>query len=208
MKKAVFLALPFLFFSTLFQHPLAAQDSTRLQTLFGNGARLSIRDIGLFAAPTFGVAQMDGSTTMLFNLRGGLNLKDRFSIGGYFNTSSDEMYFRDELNPDAYLDYWTAGGFMEYTLFPKKLIHLTIPVFFGYGEVGKEYENQDDLDEEEGNFFQIEPSALLEINLHKYVRFNLGAGYRFLGQINHPSFDQSDLSGLTGYLGLRLGLFR
>lgn len=207
MKKAVFLALPFLFCTLLLQHPLAAQDTTRLQTLFGNGSRLSIRDLGLFVAPTSGVTQMDGSTTLLFNFRGGLNLKDRFSIGGYFNTSLDDIYPRNERNPDTYLDYWTAGGFMEYTLLPKKLIHLTIPLFFGYGEVEMDHEEQDEA-YEEGNFLQIEPSALLEINLHKYVRFNIGAGYRFLGQINHPNFDQSDLSGPTGYLGLKLGLFR
>ena len=207
MKKAIFFALPFLFCPFLFQHPLAAEDTTGLQTLFGNGSRLSIRDIGLFVAPTSGVTQMDGSTTPLFNLRGGLNLKDRFSIGGYFNTSLDEIYPRDERNPDAYLDYWTAGGFMEYTLFPKKLVHLTIPLFFGYGEVEMDHERREDP-YEEGNFFQIEPSALIEINLHKYVRFNIGAGYRFLGQINHPNFDPSELSGPTGYLGLKLGLFR
>lgn len=207
MKKAVFFALPFLFCTLLLQHPLGAQDTTRLQTLFGNGSRLSIRDLGLFVAPTSGVTKMDGSTTLLYNFRGGLNLKDRFSIGGYFNTSLDDIYPRNERNPDTYLDYWTAGGFMEYTLLPKKLIHLTIPLFFGYGEVEMDHEEQDEA-YEEGNFFQIEPSALVEINLHKYVRFNFGAGYRFLGQINHSNLDQSDLSGPTGYLGLKLGLFR
>ncbi len=59
----------------------------------------------------------------------------------------------------------------------------------------------------ESNFFQIEPVALLEINLHKYVRLNLGAGYRFVGQMEYRNFDQSDISGLTGYLGLRIGIF-
>lgn len=60
----------------------------------------------------------------------------------------------------------------------------------------------------EANFFQIEPSALLEVNLHKYVRFNIGAGYRFVGQMSYRNLNQSDISGLTGYVGLKFGLFR
>ncbi len=60
----------------------------------------------------------------------------------------------------------------------------------------------------ESTFFQIEPSALLEINLHKNVRFNIGAGYRFAGQMEYRNFNQSDISGLIGYVGLKFGLFK
>jgi hypothetical protein len=187
MKKSIVFTWSFLFYALLFQNYLAAQDTTGLQTLFGNGSQLTIRDIGFFVAPTVGTTQMDGSSTMLFNFRGGLSFKDRLSIGGYFNTS-EEIYPPNVNNTGAYEEYWTAGGFMEYTVLPKKLVHLTIPLFVGYGE--------------------IEPSALLEINLNKFVRFNVGAGYRFIGKINNPMFDPSDFSGATGYLGLKIGLFR
>jgi hypothetical protein len=60
----------------------------------------------------------------------------------------------------------------------------------------------------EANFWQVEPSALLEVNLHKNVGLNLGGGYRFLSQMEYRNFDQSDLSGLTGYVGLKFGLFK
>ena len=60
----------------------------------------------------------------------------------------------------------------------------------------------------EANSFQIESSALLEVNLHKNVRLNIGAGYRIVGQMEYRNFYQSDISGLTGYLGLKMGLFR
>jgi hypothetical protein len=77
----------------------------------------------------------------------------------------------------------------------------------GYGEVQMDNEIGD-VGLGEANFFQIEPSALLEINLHKNIRFNLGAGYRIVGQMNYRNFDQSDLSGFTGYAGLKFGLLR
>jgi hypothetical protein len=60
----------------------------------------------------------------------------------------------------------------------------------------------------EANFYQVEPSALLELNIHKYVRFNIGAGYRFVGQMSYRNMDQRDLSGFTGYVGLKIGVFR
>jgi hypothetical protein len=60
----------------------------------------------------------------------------------------------------------------------------------------------------EASFIQIEPSALLEVNLHKYVRLNLGAGYRLISQVTYRNLNQNDLSGLTGYVGLKFGLFR
>jgi len=49
---------------------------------------------------------------------------------------------------------------------------------------------------------------MLELNLHKYARFQAGAGYRLLSQMNYRNFNQSDLAGLTAYAGLKLGLFR
>lgn len=196
-----------IFWSMLFQHTLTAQDSTAAQTLFGKEAILSLKDLGFYAAPTYGITQMDGSTSLLFNLRSGLSIRDKFSVGGYFNTTLDEISPLHRNNSSTYLDYWTMGGFVEYTLFPKKLVHITLPVLFGYGEVELDEEGRDEY-YEEGNFFQIEPMALLEINLHKYVRFNLGAGYRFVGPINNQDFDQSDISGLTGNIGLKVGLFR
>ncbi|MEY4135087.1 MAG: hypothetical protein RL386_1437 [Bacteroidota bacterium] len=206
MKNAVFFASGVLLCLLLLQNHLTAQDTTRLQTLFGNGSRITLRDIGIFVAPTAGVTQIDGNNTIIFNFRSGFNFKDKFSIGGYFS-STDELYPRNVNNTGTYMEYWTTGGFMEYTLSPKKLVHLTLPLFFGYGEVEMYPERRDD-EYDEDNFFQIEPSALLEINLHKFVRFNVGAGYRFIGQINNPIFDQADFSGPTGYLGLKMGLFR
>jgi hypothetical protein len=150
---------------------------------------------------------MDGSEAFLFNLRAGINLKDKFSFGGYFNTSMNQIRPQSETIPFIYMDYWTVGAFAEYTLFAKRLMHLTFPVYIGYGEVQMDNEiGETELGEE--YFFQIEPSALLEINLHKYARLNLGAGYRFVGEMNYRNLDQTDISGLTAYIGLKFGLFR
>lgn len=186
---------------------LNAQENDEAQTLFGNGKSISTENLGFFVAPAYSITSLDGSATSLFNLRGGMSIKDKFSFGAYFNTSLNEINPESETLQNVYMDYWSVGGFVEYTLMPKKMFHVTFPLFIGYGEVQMDNE-EGEAGLGEANFFQIEPSALLEVNLHKYVRFNLGAGYRFVGDMEYRNFDQSDISGFTGYVGLKFGLFK
>lgn len=187
------------------QNNLFAQEKT--QTIFGNNTSLSAKDVGFFVAPAVGFTQMDGGAASLFNLRGGVSLKDKFTVGGYFSTSMNQIKPLSETVPNIYMDYWSAGAFVEYAAFSKKAFHVTFPLYIGYGEV--------EMDNEEGRaglgeatFLQVEPAALLEVNLSKNVRFNVGAGYRVVGQMNYRNFDQTALSGFTGYVGLKFGVFR
>jgi len=84
---------------------------------------------------------------------------------------------------------------------------MTFPVYKGYGEV-KINDRNPMTEWGSAGFFQIEPSALLEFYLTQNNWFNIGAGYRFIGNKNYRIIDQADLSGLTGYLGLKIGVFR
>lgn len=205
MKKYFLVATAIAFLS--FNNRLVAQDSNEANTLFAEGTSLSAENPGFFLAPAYGMSSMDGSVASLFNLRGGLSLKDKISFGGYFSTSLNPILPESETVQAVYMDYWTLGGFVEYTLSSKKAFHLTFPLYIGYGEV--EMDNEiGDAGLGEANFFQIEPSALLEVNLHQNFRLNLGAGYRFVGQMDYRNLNQSDMSGLTASVGLKFGLFR
>jgi hypothetical protein len=187
---------------------LNSQVKQDAKTLFGNGhSSIKAEDIGYFVAPAYGFTQMDGSATSLLNLRGGFSFKDRFSIGGYYHRSMNEIRPQSETVPNVYMDYWSAGGFVEYTLFSKKVFHVTFPMYIGFGEVETDSEDGD-AGFGEANFFNIEPSALLEINLNRFMRFNVGVGYRFVGTMSYRNFDQADISGPTGTVGLKFGLFR
>jgi len=185
------------------QSKLTAQSNIETKTLFGNNPK----EFGFFVSPAVGITQMDGFNSLLLNLRGGLSINDKFLIGGYFKTSMNDIRPQSETVPNVYMDYWTVGGFTEYTLLSKKVIHVTFPLYIGYGEV--EMDNESGFTGlGEANFLEIEPAALLEVNLHKYVRFNVGVGYRIVSQMNYRNFNQSDISGLTGCIGLKFGLFR
>lgn len=206
MKKSTFLSILCISIFTC-QNDVFAQQKTEAATLFGKGAKIASKDIGFFVAPSIGMTTFDESTAALFNLRSGVQIKDKFALGGYYQVSLNEIIPQSETIPGIYMDYWSAGGFVEYTLLSKKLIHLTLPVYAGYSEV--EMDNDFGLARlGEANFLQLEPSLLLEVNLLKNVRFNAGAGYRFVGQMNYRNLDETDMSGLTGHIGLKIGLFR
>ncbi|SMG48313.1 hypothetical protein SAMN05661096_03447 [Marivirga sericea] len=185
---------------------LYAQESEEVNTLLDSNS-INTETIGFFIVPTVGLTQMDGSTTSLLNVRAGISLKDEISFGAYFSTALNEINPESETIANVYMDYWTVGAFAEYTLLSKKVFHLSFPFYAGYGEVQMDNENGD-AGLGEANFLQIEPSALLEVNLHKNVRFNLGGGYRFIGEMDYRNFNQSDISGLTAYIGLKIGLFK
>ena len=189
----------------LFQVEAATQNHDEVQTLFDK--KDLHKEIGFSVAQGFVITEMDDATAALFHIRGGINFNDKITLGGFYNTSLNEIRPKSETLPDIYMDYWSLGGFLEYTIFSRKLIHASFPILIGGGEVEMDDETGD-VQFDEANFLLIEPMALLELNLHQYVRFNIGAGYRFIGQMNYRNFNHQDISGPTGYIGLKFGLFR
>lgn len=184
-----------------------AQKDRSTQTLWGANRQQGSTLPGFFLAPGLNLSAIDNSTAVMFNLRGGITLADRLSIGGFFQESLNEIYPVSETKEGVYLDYWAVGGFVEGTLLSHKVFHLTFPLHIGYGEVEMD-NDRGSAGLGEANFLQIEPGAMIEVNLHDYVRLNLGGGYRFVQRMSYRNMDQSDLSGLSGYIGLKIGLFR
>jgi hypothetical protein len=200
MKTKIFSALlmGFLFFDA---HSVFGQEA---KTLFSKDS-MSIHDIGFFVSPLLGVTELDGSNALFIQLRGGVNLNDKVTLGAYY-TESNDVLASDIAFQGRYWDYSAVGGFAEFTILAKRLFHITFPIFVGYGEV--DFDNNDRSWDLESEFIEIEPAALLEINLHKFIRLNLGAGYRFTGQLDQNNSQVPKIDGLNGYVGLKFGLFR
>ena len=182
---------------------LQAQDTNQDRTLFSGG---SLENARFMIAPSYGYTQIDGAAASLINIRAGIMLQDKFTLGVFYGLSINNIDPESETVPDVYMDFRSYGAFAEYTLRPSELIHVTFPLFIGGGEV--------EMDNEEGsaglgeaNFFLLEPGALLELNLHKNIRFNIGATYRFIGDMDYRNMDQQDISGFTGQVGLKFGIF-
>jgi hypothetical protein len=185
--------------------PLTAQEDTGTETLFDQ--KDMFKNIGFVFAPSYSITSIDGYSTSILSLRGGVILNKKFTVGSFYNFSLNDIRPNSETVPGIHMDYQAGGGYIEYTIYSDKLIHFTFPLFIGGGEVG--------MDNEVGNlalgeqrFFMVEPSAMAEINLNKFVRFNLGAGYRIVNEMNYRNINQSDISGFSGYIGIKIGLFK
>lgn len=206
MKKYIFI-LGMLMSGTFGEMKVFAQNQEEPKTLLGNKDSLSLKDFGFFVSPGLVYTQMDGADAALFHLRSGVVIKDQWSLGGFMNVSLNNMVPHSENLQNIYMDFWSVGAFTEYTLFSKKLVHLTFPLYLGYGEVQMDSESDIEPELGEANFFVFEPSAMLELNLHRNVRLNAGAGYRWVSEMSYRNFNQNALSGLNAQVGVKIGLF-
>ena len=129
-------------------------------------------------------------------------------IGGQHITSDNQYEvinrYGQEEEYELHMKY--GGAFMEYIAAGNRPIHVTFPVFFGFGvsrldnwNTGNEYD--------QSAFFIVEPEFNIEANIIKFVRAGFGAGYRFVTASNLDYTSDEDLSNFYLSLTLRLGLF-
>ncbi|UJP66578.1 hypothetical protein [Mongoliitalea daihaiensis] len=202
MKK-ILLSLMIVLAATFVSYGQEAQE-----TLFGGN--LSLSNVGIMVEPGIQVTQLAGETAGFFQLRGGIILNDKFTIGGFYGQLLNDVRpasFGTTLPARAHLDSWTAGGFLEYTVFSNKLVHFSFPLALGIKEVEIDNEGRDfDFDETKTLF--VEPRALVEINLHRFARLNAGVGYRIMGNTLENAIGVPDAgNALTFQIGLKMGVF-
>lgn len=206
MKKNILVLLAII----SMQFSLLAQNENDPKTLFDDMKSVKI---GFAISPYYQFTQMDKVGVSIIGLRGGIVFNDKISAGGFYSLSINEFVPKSETDTRVYMDYRAGGGFVEYTFWSNKLAHLTIPLYIGVGHVEMDWKDGYSDNGEyppygDKTFFLIEPSACLEINIHKFIRLNAGIGYRIVGNMTYRNFDQSALMGFTGNIGLKMGLFK
>ena len=97
---------------------------------------------------------------------------------------------------------------------PKSMIHLTIPIILGAGNIYISDENffnntiDTDFTIDQSTFFVIEPGLQIEANITPVFRISLGATFRMVkgSGLDQPINDDA-LSDLSGLLSFRFGRF-
>jgi hypothetical protein len=177
---------------------LNAQEDTR-PSLLGSGG---IENVDLILSPGASFYGYAGEPSISIRLRGGALFSERFGLGGFYEFTVLDV--RPEEEPTTrYLDYRAAGGYLEYTFWSDRILSLSVPVFIGAGEVQLDADEDFDLDFGEEEFLVVEPGAILDLRLIPSLSVYGGFSYRFTGGFTYRSFDQSDIQGLTGQLGLK-----
>jgi extradiol dioxygenase family protein len=186
-----------------------AQETTEQETLFNK--KIDGRNIGFMVSPGVSFTQVAGESAAFYQIRAGVVLWDKLTVGGFYANTFYELrpaYLLVDF-PNANLDVYAAGGFIEYTVLSGKLFHLTIPVAIGSLEMeGDDYDRFNDVDGEKRTFY-IEPAVQAELNLHKYARLHAGLGYRLMGNSSNSGASIPEAGNeVTFQVGLKLGMFR
>ena len=186
----------------------SAQDYTKelnkkdqMQTLFGFDSKIT------------GYGSLEAKFTRL-------NDKDAVIIGGHGGVIFDSYFFFglgayglvttnqfQGSSPEASLDMHMGytGLMMGFNIMPKKVVHFSVPMFLGVGNLELEHNN---IFVENSAFLLFEPGLQLEVNVVQFMKIGLGAGYRMVHGTNlRNDITDDDLTYWTGNFSLIFGKF-
>jgi hypothetical protein len=179
------------------------------QTLIGPDGFL--RHSGWYVAPSFGATGIDGHAGYLTGLRGAWVLNRTFGIGFAGSGFGWDVYHSDALtSPDRRIAGGYGGLLLQYTLAADQLVHGFFDTTIGGGAACYDLHdaNRWDSCSSATAFFAFEPSANVEVNVTKFMRVAVGAGYRLaLTDTMDKGLTSSDLSGLVARTNLEFGQF-
>jgi hypothetical protein len=131
------------------------------------------------------------------------NPLDRSRIGGYDYTTTR--------GTDSVVNMGYGGILLEYYIFPKSVVHVSIGVLIGGGAVvfqdGNYWQYHKFNPQTLNGFFTLEPEVNVFINITRFFRIGVGATYRYVNGIKDPHVTDAAFSGFGGQLMLQLGWF-
>ncbi|MCO5250076.1 MAG: hypothetical protein M9949_01495 [Candidatus Kapabacteria bacterium] len=214
MKKFVFVTLVLFFIVCM-----KTFSNDRQETLFGGDSVTW----GGFGAPEFKLSEVNGEFALYLGGRGGVIINNSFIIGlaGYGVVTSHELenyHISGYADSSAYLRVGYGGLYLGYTINPHKVVHITTGLIIGGGgalytrayahhEDDYESRNKQKFTYESSPFMVIEPSIGAELNITKFMRFEVGASYKIISYVELPVTKNSDISGLSGYITFKFGKF-
>ena len=198
--------------------PQKSSSDDDLKTIFGKGTTMKL---GWFVGIDPGYTQFDGRNAWLGGVSGGVILNHNFALGltgrGWLNQKS-LLYTNVTDTAGVYLIGGYGGLLVEYTLFPKSMVHVTFPVLIGGGyatyvtELEYDVWKGDERDRchqtiDSDAFFVVEPGVRVEVNLQKFMRLNAGVSYRYAGDLQLINTPSTLMNNFTATIGLKFGKF-
>jgi hypothetical protein len=187
-------------FIALFYYSAIAQENTLLSGTLENGG---------YGAIFTKIGQINGETGVFMGGQGAWIINHRFGVGGKGYGIVNETKVKDLQNVKLEFGCW--GGLVEYIVASDKLLHLNIHSMIGAGGVRyaiiDHKDEHDDIDYSEDGFFVLEPGLDLVLNVSKNFRIGAGVAYRYVNGVDYENLSNSDLSGMSGHIILKFGVF-
>lgn len=175
----------------LFAIPVEAQ---RDQTLFGQSG---LRMTGVWGGPMSNIMTLNDDYTNFSGGFGGLEFNKNVFIGwGGMKSSTD---IKLDAFPDQNLEMRYNGLMIGYAPRADRVLHPRFSILAGGGQVEVPGVDRDKI-------FVIQPSAGIEVNIFRWARIGLDAGYRVVTDTDIKDLKDSDLSGFYGELKFSFGI--
>jgi hypothetical protein len=174
----------------------------QMQTLFGYDSRITG-----YGSLDSKFTRLNDKDAVLIGAHGGVifNSYFYFGLGAYGLVTTNQLAGTEPArNLDMNMGY--TGLMMGFNIMPKKVVHFSIPLFVGVGNLELEHNN---VFVENSAFLVFEPGLHLELNVAQFMKIGLGAGYRFVNGTNlRNDLTDDDLSYWSGDFSLIFGKFR
>lgn len=173
-------------------------------------------DNGGFGGPVVKFTQVKGNFGVIVGGYGGWLINHQFLIGGGgFGLANDIQADQEVTDIFGYTDrpmlnFGYGGLIMEYYFNPMKLIHYSVSLLVGGGGISYReglFMEHSSRDNNPDAFFVLEPSVSGELNVAKFMKIGLGAGYRWTTGVNMVGIKNSDLSNFSVNLAFKFGKF-
>jgi hypothetical protein len=164
---------------------------------------------GYYVAPTVGVTTLDGEVAPLIGIRAAWLANRSFGLGFAFNGTLNQL--DEKLHYKGRAIGFYGGLLTQYVIASNHVVHGFIDTTIGGGQTCRQtgaVDGDPDKDDCHGKgFFLVEPMANLEINVARFLRVSLGAGYRVAVASNANELSSSQISGFVGKTSLEFGRF-
>lgn len=183
-----------------------AQDDAK--SIFGGSSELKG-----FGAYEMKLTPIKDVTSLFIGASGGVTVNKFFMLGvaGYGLSSTPEL--TDAAGTNLRLNGGYGGLLMGFNIFPREVVHLSIPIVLGGGSMYLTDPNyfsgtsDSDFTVEKSGFMVIEPGANLEFNVTRFFHLGMGASYRYVQGLNMTNLTDEQLLGWSINLNLKFGSF-
>ena len=182
-------------------HKKEFDKKDQMQTLFAFDSKIT--GYGSLDAK---FTQLNSKDAVIIGGHGGVIFNSYFYFGlgayGLVTTNRFPGDFPEE-SLDMHMGY--TGLMMGFNIMPKKVVHFSVPLFLGAGNIELEHNN---IFVENSAFLVFEPGLQLEVNVVHFMKIGLGAGYRMVHGTNlRNDITDDDLTYWSANFSLVFGKF-
>lgn len=170
--------------------------------------------IGAFAGPGIYYTDYMGEATAMIGGQVGVTLDKTIYVGvagyGFGRRPEAGMAFIDNRWCETRYEGGYGGFLLGATLYSDRVVHGGADLMVGGGAITRVEDDGywNDADEMENDgFFVMQPMVHAELNVIRWMRLDIGAGYRFATGVDRFGLENEDVSGPVAGLGFRFGKF-